>query len=96
MLLKLFKFFLIILFYQSALYSKSKTLNDFNYHYLSNYFSGIIAYDNNNNSEALKFFSSSKILLNQHDLYLKKYFYSLVLEGKVTQATNLIKQNQAK
>ena len=96
MLLKLFKFFLIILFYQSSLYSKSKTLNDINYHYLSNYFSGIIAYDNNNNSEALKFFSSSKILLNQHDLYLKKYFYSLVLEGKVTQATNLIKQNQAK
>ena len=96
MLLKLFKFFLIIIFYQSASYSKSKTLNNFNYHHLSNYFSGIIAYDNNNNSEALKFFSSSKILLNQHSLYLKKYVYSLVLEGKIHQATNLIKQNQKK
>ena len=96
MLLKLFKFCLIILFYQSALYSKTKTLNDFNQLYLSNYFSGIVAYGNDNNSKALKFFSSSRILLNQHNSYLKKYFYSLVLEGKVQKATNLIKQNQSK
>jgi len=93
MLIKFFKFILILLFYQSPLYSKSTTLNDFNTHHLSNYFSGIVAYENNDNSQALKFFKSSKPLIKQHNSYLKNYIYSLVLEGKVQQATNEIKQN---
>jgi len=93
MLIKLFKFVLILLFYQSPLYSKSKSLNDFNSSYLSNYFSGIVAYENNNNFKALEFFKSSKFLVKQHDPYLKKYIYSLVLQGNVQQATNEIKQN---
>ena len=93
MLIKFFKFALILLFYQSPLYSKSKTLNDFNSHHLSNYFSGIVAYENNDNSQALKFFKSSKSLIKQHNSYLENYIYTLVLEGKVQQATNEIKQN---
>ena len=93
MLIKFFKFALILLFYQSPLYSKSKTLNDFNSHHLSNYFSGIVAYENNNNSQALKFFKSSKSLIKQHDSYLENYVYTLVLEGKVQQATSEVKQN---
>ena len=93
MLIKFFKFALILLFYQSPLYSKSKTLNDFNLHHLSNYFSGIVAYENNDNSQALKFFKSSKSLIKQHDSYLENYVYTLVLEGKVQQATSEIKQN---
>jgi tetratricopeptide (TPR) repeat protein len=93
MLIKFFKFALIFLFYQSPLYSKSKTLNDFNLHHLSNYFSGIVAYENNDNSQALKFFKSSKSLIKQHDSYLENYVYTLVLEGKVQQATSEIKQN---
>ena len=93
MLIKFFKFALILLFYQSPLYSKSKTLNDFNSHHLSNYFSGIVAYENNDNSQALKFFKSSKSLIKQHDSYLKNYVYTLVHEGKVQQATSEIKQN---
>ena len=93
MLIKFFKFALILLFYQSPLYSKSKTLNDFNSHHLSNYFSGIVAYENNDNSQALKFFKSSKSLIKQHDSYLENYVYTLVLEGKVQQATSEIKQN---
>ena len=93
MLIKFFKFALILLFYQSPLYSKSKTLNDFNSHHLSNYFSGLVAYENNDSSQALKFFKSSKSLIKQHDSYLKKYVYTLVLEGKVQQATSEIKQN---
>ena len=93
MLIKFFKFALILLFYQGPLYSKSKTLNDFNSHHLSNYFSGIVAYENNDNSQALKFFKSSKSLIKQHDSYLENYVYTLVLEGKVQQATNEIKQN---
>ena len=58
MLIKLFKLILILLLYQNPLYSKNKTLNDLNLQYLSNYFSGIVAYENNDNSEALKFFKS--------------------------------------
>jgi tetratricopeptide (TPR) repeat protein len=93
MLIKFFKFALILFFYQNPLYSKSKTLNDFNSHHLSNYFSGIVAYENNDNSQALKFFKSSKSLIKQHDSYLENYVYTLVLEGKVQQATSEIKKN---
>ena len=93
MLIKFFKFVLILLFYQCPLYSKSKTLNDFNSRHLSNYFSGIIAYDNSDNSKALKFFKSSKYLIKQHNSYLESYINALVLEGKVIQAINEIKQN---
>jgi len=93
MLIKFFKFALILMFYQSPLYSKSKTLNDFNSQYLSNYFSGIIAHENNDNSQALKFFKSSKYLIKQHNSYLENYVYALILEGKVQQAISEIKQN---
>jgi len=96
MLIKFFKFALILLFYQSPLYSKIKTLNDFNTDYLSNYFSGIVAHNNKDNSRALKFFRSSKNLIKQHNSYLENYIYSLVLEGRVQHATNEIKQNLTK
>jgi hypothetical protein len=96
MLIKFCKLILILLLYQSPLYSKSKTLNDFNSGYLSNYFSGIVAYENKDNSKALKFFQSSKPLIKSHNSYLEKYIYSLVLEGKVQQAITEIKQNITK
>ncbi len=97
MLLKFFNSILIIVFFfQSPLYSKSKSLNDLNSRYISNYFSGIVAYENKNNFEALKFFKSSKYLINKHDPYLERYIYSLVLEGKVQEASNEIKQNLGK
>jgi tetratricopeptide (TPR) repeat protein len=93
MLINLFKIALIYLFFQSSLYSKSNTLNDFNYHHLSNYFSGIVAYDNNHISQALKFFKSSKLLVKHHNSYLQNYIFTLVLEGRVQQAAIEIKQN---
>ena len=96
MLIKFFKLVLILLFYQSPLYSKSKTSNDFNLHNLSNYFSGLVAHENKDNSEALKFFKSSRVLIKHHNPYLEKYILSLVLEGKVFQAINEIKQNSTK
>jgi len=96
MLIKFFKFALILLFYQSPLYSKNKTLKDFNTHHLSSYFSGIVAYDNNDSSQALKFFQSSKYLIKQNNSYLENYIYTLVLEGKIQHATNEIKQNLTK
>ena len=97
MFLKKIKFILIfLLLYQNPLYSKSTTFNDFNSRNLSKYFSGIVAYENKNNTHALNFFNSSKILLIQHDPYLKRYIYSLVLENKVSQAINIIKNYKNK
>ena len=88
---KLIKLFVILgLFYQTPVYSKSASFKDFNSRDLTNYFSGIIAYENKNNTDALKFFNASKILINKHDSYLKRYVYSLVLENKVAQAINII------
>ena len=96
MLTKFFKIILIIVLYQSPLYSKSKTLDDFNSRYLSNYFSGIVAYNNKDNLEALKFFQLSRFLIERHNSYLKKYVYALVLEGKVQKASSEVKQNLTK
>ena len=97
MISKIFKIILLlVLSYQTPVYSKSTSFNDFNSRDLSNYFSGIIAYENRDNSEALKYFNLSKVLLNSHDNYLKRYVNSLVLENKVAQAINVIKNNSKK
>ncbi len=91
---KISKFILIsILFYQNPSFSKSLSFNNFNSKDLSNYFSGIVASENKSNSEALKFFNSSKNLIKEHDPYLKKYVTTLVLEKKVSEAINVIKNN---
>ena len=87
---------IILLFYQSPLHSKSTSFENFNSKNLSKYFSGIVAFENKNNPGALDFFNSSKILLNQHDPFLKRYISSLVLEKKVPQAINVIKKNIGK
>ncbi len=87
---------LLFLSYQTPLLSKSNSFNEFDSKYLSNYFSGIIAYENKDNSKALNFFQSSKILINQHDPYLKKYVMTLVLEDKVKNALNIIKTSGSK
>jgi len=86
-------FVILGLLYQTPVYSKSASFNEFNSRDLSNYFSGIIASENKNNSDALKFFNSSKVLLKKHNTYLKRYTYSLVLENKVAQAINVIKND---
>ena len=97
MFLKKIKFVLILLlFYQTSLYSKSNSFEDFDSNNLSKYFSGIVAFGNKNNSIALDFFNSTKILINTHDPYLKRYVYSLVLENKISKAINVIKQNKDK
>ena len=88
--------FIIFILYQTPLYSKSNSFNDINSKNLSKYFSGIVAFENKDNSEALKFFNSSKILINKHDPYLKRYIYSLVLNNKVSQAINVVKNNKEK
>ena len=94
MVLKNIKFILIILlFYQNTLFTKSNSFEKIDSKNLSKYFSGIVAFGNKKNSEALDFFNSSKILINAHDPFLKRYVSSLVLESKVLQAIQIIKQN---
>jgi len=83
----------LVIFYQTPAYSKSASFNEKN---LTNYFSGIVAYENKDNTDALKFFNASKTLINKHDSYLKRYVYSLVLENKVAQAINVIKNKNNK
>ncbi|MFL2889044.1 MAG: hypothetical protein ACJZ4C_02810 [Candidatus Pelagibacter sp.] len=93
------KTILILIFfisYQTPLYSKSNSSNNFGTKNFSKYFSGIVAFENKDNFKALEFFNSSKILLNEHDPYLKRYIYSLILENKVPQAINIIKNNKDK
>ena len=97
MFVKNIKFFLIILLlYQNPLNSQSASFDNSDSRNLSKYFSGIVAFENKNNSKALNFFNTSKILLNKHEPYLKRYVYSLVLEDKVAQAINIIKDNSNK
>ena len=94
MVLKNIKFILIVLlFYQNTLFTKSNSFEKIDSKNISKYFSGIVAFGNKKNSEALDFFSSSKILINAHDPFLKRYVSSLVLENKVLQAIQIIKQN---
>ena len=97
MCFKKIKFILIILLlYQNPLYSKSSSFNNSNSKSLSKYFSGIVAFENKDYPSALEFFNSSKILLNTHEAYLERYINSLVLENKVSQAINVIKNYKKK
>ena len=97
MFLKKIKYLLtILLLYQTLVISKSYSFERFNYKSLSKYFSGIVALENKDNSSALEFFNSSKILLDTHEPYLKRYVNSLVLENKISQAINVIKGHKNK
>jgi len=83
--------FLSFLLYQTNLYSKTSETKEFNHRYLSNYFSALISYNNQDNVSALEFFNASKKLINKHDNFLKKYVFSLVLDGQVKRAIDQIK-----
>ena len=90
---KIIKVFLIIILYQTPLYSKSNNFDNLNSKNFSDYFSGIVAFENRRNSDSLKFLESSKILLTQHDSFLQRYVTSLVLENKISKAISVIKNN---
>ena len=81
MLTKFFRIvsFCIIIFYHNILYSKNLDPKNFNEKNVSNYFSALVSLNNNQNNDSLKFFNSSKFLKESHELYLKKYLFSLVL-----------------
>ena len=96
MLINFFKIFfsILLIIYQIPVYSKNNYINKFNYKDLSNYFSAKVSYDNQKNVDALKFFKSSKSLINKHNPYLKQYIFSLILEGKVNTAIKELKSNE--
>ena len=96
MLINFFKIFfsILLIIYQIPVYSKNNYINEFNYKDLSNYFSAKVSYDNQKNVDALKFFKSSKSLINKHNPYLKQYIFSLILEGKVNKAIKELKSNE--
>ena len=95
MFIKKIKFlFILTLLYQSPIHSKSTSFDNFDTENFSKYFSGIVAFENKNNSQALDFFNSSKVLLNKHEPYLQKYISTLVLENKILQAIRVVKQKK--
>ncbi len=88
------KFFFIILSFlllQTSTYSSAAANNKFNQKYLSNYFSALVSSGNQNNEQALDYFNSSKFLIQKHDNFLKKYVFSLVLNGQVKKGIDQIK-----
>jgi len=88
-------FFLVILFlYQTSVLSKTTDQKDFNPKYLSNYLSAKISYSNQNNEDSVKYFNSSKSIINKHEGYLKEYVFALVLNGEIQNAINKIKLNK--
>ena len=96
MRIKIFIILISSIIYQSSVYSKTTDTINFNPKYLSNYFSALISYDNQNNDDALKFFNSSKFLIKKHDNFLKEYVFSLVLDGQVKRAIDQIKISKNK
>ena len=90
MRLKIF-IILFLLLYQNSSFSKATGTHDFNQKYLSNYFSALVSSNNNKNDDALKFFHSSRPLTKKYDNFLREYVFSLILEGQVKRAINLIK-----
>ncbi len=93
MLIKNLKILIFIIFflYQNSVFSKTNDLNEFNHRYLSNYFSAIVSFDNQNNDKALKFFNSSKYLIKKHDNFLREYIISLVENGQISKSIKQIK-----
>jgi len=86
--------FIVFFIYQTSAFSKTTDENDFNPKYLSNYLSAIISQNNKESDAAVKHFNSSKILINKHEKYLKKYVITLTVNGQVQKSINIIKQNR--
>ena len=86
--------FIVFFIYQTSAFSKTTDENDFNPKYLSNYLSAIISQNNKESDDAVKHFNSSKILINKHEKYLKKYVITLTVNGQVQKSINIIKKNR--
>ena len=90
-------FFILFLFiFSNEVKSKTNENIEFRVSELSNYFSAVVAYGNQENEQSLKYFKSSRNLLNKHDEYLRQYIFSLVLNQNVTRAIQEIKFSENK
>ena len=90
-------FFILFLFiFSNEVKSKTNENSEFRVSELSNYFSAVVAYGNQENEQALKYFKSSKNLINKHDEYLRQYIFSWVLNQNVTRAIQEIKFSENK
>ena len=88
--------FIIFYLYQTSAFSKATEEKDFNPKYLSSYLSAIILKNNQNSEDSIKHFNSSKVLINEHKEYLKKYILTLSINGQIQKSINIIKQNKSK
>ena len=94
-MIKLFLILFIIFFLgQTSTFSKVSDKIDFNPKYLSNYLSAIILKNNYKSEESLKYFNSSKTLIDEHRRYLNNYVITLVNSGNVKKSIQLIKKNK--
>ena len=92
MISKFFKIIFILLNFFFAQQANSKVSeNNLNKNELSNYLAAIISLNNQHNEQSLDYFNSSKILIEKHENYLKKYTFSLVANKKVKRAIQEIK-----
>ena len=92
MISKFFKIIFIIISFFFANQANSKNIDyNFNKSELSNYLSAIISFNNHENEQSLNYFNSSKRLLRNHENYLKRYVFSLVVNQKVKRAVQEIK-----
>ncbi len=85
--------FLIFFLYQTSCFSKTIDERDFNPKYLSNYLSALIS---QNSEDSVKYFNSSKILINNHETFLERYVKALAINGQIQKSINIIKQNRGK
>ena len=97
-MIKILKLILFIIFflYQTSTYSKTIDNIDFNPKYVSSYLSAIISDNNYNNDDSLKYFNSSKKLINKHEKFLEKYVINQVSNGEVQKTINILKKNRNK
>jgi len=86
-----FIFILLLFLNQTNVFGKVSDKKDFNQKYLSNYFSALLSYDNQENEKALQYFEESKDLINSHESFLKEYVFALVLDGQIEKAISKIK-----
>ena len=90
-------FFILFLFiFSNEVKSKTNENIEFRSSELSNYFSAVVAYGNQENEQSLKYFKSSRNLLNKHEEYLRQYIFSLVLNQNVIRAIQEIKFSENK
>jgi len=59
---------------------------------ISNYFSGLISSNNNNNSLAIKYLNDLKYLKNSHDQFNQKLTFALVQTGNISEVFKYLKK----